>query len=102
LPFCLGSGCIVGIDGTGTVQGGTIVLNADGTWRLVIQEDQFLEGRVEIVHAGRYVTDGARITFMREGCTNIPYFGTLQGADLRLFYNDTCNTGYDWVMNFVK
>jgi hypothetical protein len=98
----MGSACIFGIAGTGTVHGGEMILSDDGTWRLVIVEDQFNLPRAQLVHQGTYTATGNQITFIRQGCEDIPYFGATEGAVLGILYSSSCHTGYDFVMNFVK
>jgi hypothetical protein len=98
----MGSSCIFDLGGTGTVQAGEMTLADDGTWLLVIVEDQFMAPGARLVHRGTYATSGNQITFNRQGCETIPFYGATEGAALSMLYSSTCHTGYEFVLNFVE
>lgn len=91
----------IGLTFQTTYHAGALTLRADGTWELRI-ETTGAAGRGVSIEVGEYTTSGNDIKLIRDGCTDIPHLGTLQGTELRLVYNNGCDTVYDMVMVFRK
>jgi hypothetical protein len=95
LPYSIGAA------GGTTYHAAELTLRADKTWQLVIETTGPL-GRVQSLEVGEYTTSGTDITFIRDQCRDVPHLGTVQGTDLRLVYNITCDVTYDLVMIFSR